>query len=294
MKFVDIKNDVAFRKIFGNAKKSICLISFLNAVLELEGTDRIKSVIFLNPYLLPRLIHEKSSIIDVRATDQNNRRFIIEMQVADKKGFKERVQYYAARDYSMQIDTGDDYQKLQATYFIGILDFSIGRGENYLSKHLTIEEETGDNILQDMKYAFIQLSKFKKKEHELITPTDKWTYFIKNSKNLKVIPDYVDDEGLLIAFREADKYNWGKEDLIDYDNALMRIQDAKGEKELAREEGREEGIEVGIVKGEEKKEKVAVIGLYKNGVPIPIIALSLDIHEDKVNEIINEYNNSEQ
>ena len=288
MKFVDIKNDVAFRKIFGNAKKSICLISFLNAVLELEGTSRIKSVTFLNPYLLPRLVHEKSSIIDVRATDQNNRRFIIEMQVADKKGFKERVQYYAARDYSMQIDSGDEYQKLQATYFVGILDFSIGRGENYLSKHLTIEEETGDNILQDIKYAFIQLSKFKKKEHELITPTDKWTYFIKNSKNLKVIPDYVDDEGLLTAFHEADKYNWGKEDLIDYDNALMRIQDAIGEKELAAEQAKEEGI----AEGAERREKEAIIGLHENGVPIPIIALSLKIHEDKVKQIIDEYRNS--
>ena len=35
MKFVDIKNDIAFRKIFGNESKKEILISFLNAVLEL-------------------------------------------------------------------------------------------------------------------------------------------------------------------------------------------------------------------------------------------------------------------
>lgn len=35
MKFVDIKNDIAFRKIFGNENKQEILISFLNAVLEL-------------------------------------------------------------------------------------------------------------------------------------------------------------------------------------------------------------------------------------------------------------------
>ncbi len=37
MKFVDIKNDIAFRKVFGNAKKTICLISFLkeyNTILQ--------------------------------------------------------------------------------------------------------------------------------------------------------------------------------------------------------------------------------------------------------------------
>jgi hypothetical protein len=42
MKFVDVKNDVAFRKIFGNENKKVILISFLNAVLGLEGQSRVK------------------------------------------------------------------------------------------------------------------------------------------------------------------------------------------------------------------------------------------------------------
>jgi predicted transposase/invertase (TIGR01784 family) len=282
MKFVDIKNDIAFRKIFGNAKKSICLISFLNAVLELEGNNRIKSVTLLNPYLIPRVAEEKSSIIDVRATDQKGQRFVVEMQVADKKGFNERVQYYTARDFSMQIDKGEDYTKLRPVYFVGILNFSNSKGLSYVSKHLTIEEETGDNVLDGIKYAFIQLTKFKKKESELITPTDKWTYFIKNAESLKVIPSFVDEEGLLTAFQEADKHNWKKEELIAYDNASIRIQDARGEKELAHEQGVEQGIE----QGENKKEIEAVLGFYENGVPIEIISKSLKISKERVEQII--------
>ena len=77
----------------------------------------------------------------------------------------------------------------------------------------------------------------------------------------------------------------------------MRIQDERGAKEFARDKGKAEGIEIGIVQGielgieqgEERKEKDAIIGLYENSVPVPIIALSLKIHEDKVNQIINEY-----
>lgn len=38
VKFVDVKNDVALHKIFGNAHKSVTLISFLNAAaLALTG-----------------------------------------------------------------------------------------------------------------------------------------------------------------------------------------------------------------------------------------------------------------
>jgi hypothetical protein len=42
MQFADIKNDIAFRKIFGNEQKTAPLISFLNAALQLEGNDPIK------------------------------------------------------------------------------------------------------------------------------------------------------------------------------------------------------------------------------------------------------------
>ena len=41
MQFADVKNDIAFRKIFGNETKKEILISFLNAVLTLEGEKQM-------------------------------------------------------------------------------------------------------------------------------------------------------------------------------------------------------------------------------------------------------------
>ena len=284
MTFADVKNDIAFRKIFGNSRKSITLISFLNAVLELEGDYRIRSLTFLNPYMLPRLSEEKSSIIDVRAIDKRGNRFVVEMQVASKKGFKQRVQYYAARDFSMQIDTGEDYPKLKPTYFIGIVNFRISKGKHYVSKHLTIDVETGENILDHIKYTFIQLTKFQKKEHELVTATDKWTYFIKNAKDLKIIPDYVDDKGLRIAFEEANKHNWDKEELIAYDNIKVRETDVKMEREFAVEEGKAEGK----AQAELEKEEL-ILNFHKIGISVANIAIATQKTEDEVQQIIVKY-----
>jgi hypothetical protein len=47
MQFAEVKNDIAFRKIFGwvalrNENKKEILISFLNAVLKMEGNRVIK------------------------------------------------------------------------------------------------------------------------------------------------------------------------------------------------------------------------------------------------------------
>ena len=74
MKFIDVKNDFAFRKIFGNEKKTVVLISFLNTILELEGLDCIKSVKLIDPFQLPKIRGERASIIAVEAKDERGQK----------------------------------------------------------------------------------------------------------------------------------------------------------------------------------------------------------------------------
>lgn len=97
MKFVDVTNDVAFRKIFGNENRKEVLISFLNAVLLLQNEKKIVSVDILTPYQLPELKGGKVTIVDVKAKDQNNKNYIVEMQIAEVDGFDKRVLYYASK-----------------------------------------------------------------------------------------------------------------------------------------------------------------------------------------------------
>ena len=240
MKIVDVKNDIAFRKIFGNEKKKVILISFLNAVLGLEGKDRIKDVTLLNPFQLPRIAGEKSSIIDVKAIDEKGSTSIVEMQVAEPKGFDKRVLYYTSKDYAAQINSGEDYPLLRPVYFIGVLNFNYFSGKNYLSSHLIIDEETGECHFKDMKFRFIELKKFKKESHELKSIVDKWTFFIKNAEELEVIPDNIDDEGLREAYEEAAQHNWSKEAYDAYIYSGMRDQDDIGRIEKAEENKRNE------------------------------------------------------
>lgn len=67
MKLVDVTNDVAFRKIFGNENRKEVLISFLNAVLLLGNYKKIKAVYILSPYQFPALKGGKVTIVDVKA-----------------------------------------------------------------------------------------------------------------------------------------------------------------------------------------------------------------------------------
>ncbi|MDX2301802.1 MAG: Rpn family recombination-promoting nuclease/putative transposase [Microscillaceae bacterium] len=270
MKFVDVKNDIAFRKIFGNEKKKVILISFLNAVLDLEGDGRIKEVSLLNPFQLPRIAGEKSSIIDVKVMDERGSTFIVEMQVAEPAGFDKRVLYYTSKDYAGQINIGEEYPKLKPVFFIGILDFKYFLGKNYLSSHLIQDEITGECVFKDIKFRFIELPKFNKKVNELKNIIDKWTFFIKNADELEVIPDHVDDEGLKEAYQEAAQHNWTKEEYDAYIYASIREQDERGRIELA----------------ENRERNRLIVNFYKNGIPIDMIAKSVGISDQEVTEII--------
>jgi predicted transposase/invertase (TIGR01784 family) len=271
MKFVDVKNDVAFRKIFGNENKKVILISFLNAVLGLEGQSRVKEVTLLNPFQLPRIAGEKSSIIDVRATDEKGLTFIVEMQVAEPAGFDKRVLYYTSKDYAGQINSGEDYPLLRPVFFIGVLDFNYFSGKNYLSSHLIVDEENGECTFKDMKFRFIELKKFNKKGHELKSIIDKWTFFIKNADELEVIPSDVDDEGLKEAYEEAAQHNWSKEAYDAYIYSGIREQDDRGRIEMA----------------EQKRVERVVIQMHKNNIHLDIIASSVELSEQDVQKIID-------
>jgi len=235
MKFVDIKNDIAFRKIFGNENKKEILISFLNAVLKLEKQNKIKTITLLNPFQLPKIQGLKVTVIDVKATDEKGNIFIIEMQLTDKKGLDKRIQYYGAKGYASQIESGDEYLKLKPMIFIGILDFDYFESPNYISRHLIMDSETGERKFKDLEFNFIELQKFTKQLSQIDNLVDKWIYFIKNSENLEVIPENINDSGLLTAYKDAEKHNWTKAELEEYEYAQMREQDERGEIELAVE-----------------------------------------------------------
>ena len=64
---MDIANDLAFRKIFGNENKKKSLISFLNAVIDLPKNKQITDAEITNPCQLGKLSGGKSTIVDVKA-----------------------------------------------------------------------------------------------------------------------------------------------------------------------------------------------------------------------------------
>jgi predicted transposase/invertase (TIGR01784 family) len=248
MKFADITNDIAFRKIFGNDNKKKSLISFLNAAIDLPKNEQIVDVEIINPYQLGKLSDGKSTIVDVKAKDDKGNIFIVEMQIAEFDFFHKRILYYTSQGYVAQIDKGVQYDKLRPVYFIGILEFEIGQNPNYFSRHKVLDVETKQQIIQDVEFNFIELPKFNKTIDQLETSIDQWTFFIKNAENLTLMPESVQDEGLKEAYTEANQQNWTKSELDDYLRASIKERDEIGRIEFAEKKAEKRGERKSTIK----------------------------------------------
>ena len=116
-KFLDPKNDVAFKRIFGTEMHKNILIHFLNDMLGFSLGEKIQQVFFLKTAQDPDIASKKQSIVDVLCTDEKGSQYIVEMQVARTTGFEKRAQYYAAKAYVSQMNSGEAYHKLKRSFF---------------------------------------------------------------------------------------------------------------------------------------------------------------------------------
>ena len=241
MKFADPKNDLAFKKIFGDENKKEVLISFLNSVLDFKDEKTIVDVSLDNPYQLPDIKELKETILDIKATNKNGDKFIVEMQKKDLSDFHKRSLYYTSKAYVSQIKKSEEVKNLKKVYYIAILNFNMFENKNYISRHLIINQETTTQDLKDFEFTFIELKKFDIELCNLKTIVEKWIYFINNASNLEFIPkEYENIKEFQIAFETARRYNWNKKELEYYDSVDLKRADDINAIETARVKAKKE------------------------------------------------------
>ncbi|MEA1956368.1 MAG: Rpn family recombination-promoting nuclease/putative transposase [Campylobacterota bacterium] len=291
MRFADPKNDIAFKKIFGDENKTEILISFLNSILDFKDKKLIKKVTILNPYQVPQIKDLKNSIVDIKAINQNNEEFIVEMQVEKDKNFAKRSLYYTSKSYVNQIAKAQEYKKLKKVYFIGILDFAIFDTKDYMSKHLIMDEKTLKQEVKDFEFNFIELKKFNFTLQECDTTAKKWIYFIKNAENFELIPqEYENIKEFRDAFLSAKIFDWNKDELEIYDWVSMQEGIRLSALDTAKSDGIDLGIKQGIKQGLEqgleqgaKDEKITIAkNLLKAGVDMQTIKLTTGLNTNEL------------
>ena len=306
MRYLDPKNDLTFKKVFGQHPH--LLKSFLNALLPLEPDAQIVELHYLPAELVPEIPEVRNSIVDVRCVDQKGRQFIVEMQMLWTDSFMKRVLFNASKAYVKQLRTGQEYHYLQPVYSLNLVDdtFRKDTADWYHHYRIVNVADTGKRI-EGLEFIFVELPKFR----PLTIPEKKlqvlWLRFLTEiGEESNEIPEellrqvevreaieYVRESAFSGLELDAYEKYW---DGIRVERTLLSGAIAKGEeigltkglaegraKGLAEglAEGHAEGLAEGRAEGEENAARKMALKLLGKGLSVENVASLTGIAEEE-------------
>ncbi len=289
MKIYSILNDFAFQWIFNQPGREPILKSQLNAILHLQGADRIIEIKYLNPFNPARFEDRKKSIVDIKVRDELERWYEVEAQVIRDPSFVERTAYYVATLYASQAQRGEDFSQLTSATGISILNFRLFPQSQKVQEIFRFRNDDGSIILNDtMTLHYLDLTRFNRKNPEkLRTPLEKWLHMMKFSRayakmkvNLNEI--FPDDEEIAMAITEHQKINADEELRRRMEDREREAFDLAMIRGAAFKQGQTEGKLEGKLEG---KFEVAC-NLYKLGRPLEEICAATGIDLDELKKYL--------
>ena len=283
MEKLKLTNDFIFKKVFGKKGNESILKDLLEAILKMK----IKKIELQAEVELEReLIDDKTGVLDIEATIDDNTIIDIEMQMRNQYNMKERSLFYWAGLYYTGLKKKEEYKENKRAITINIVNFDMFKEGPYHEKIELRREYKNIFLTNKLEIHFIQLSKFLKEgQEEKDKKMWQWLTFICN-KNRKEV------ERVMKENKEIEKANEELEYLTG-DDAVRRIAFLRDKAERdyinnmsgARKAGLELGREEGIKEGEKKKTIEIAKEMLAKGIEIELIKEITKLSEEELENI---------
>ena len=240
--------DFGFKLLFGTPVNKDLLIGFLNALF--RGEQEITDVTYLNAEQLGRAEWDRKAVFDVYCENVKGERFIVEMQKARQKYFKDRSVFYSTFPIREQAKVGDWDYELKSVYTVGILNFVFDEDkddEEYYHHEVKLMDVGRKEVFYEkLTFIYLEMPKFRKREEELETLFDKWMFVLKNLATLLDRPAALQERVFKRLFETAEIARFSESEIRDYEESLKNLRDLGNVLNTAKEEGRKEGRKEGI------------------------------------------------
>jgi len=289
MKYLDPKNDLTFKRVFGEHPD--LLKSFLNAMLPLNEDEVIESLEYLPAELVPELPVLKHSIVDVRCIDMKGRQFIVEMQMIWTESFKSRMVFNASKAYVKQLGDAKKYKALQPVYALSLVNEIFNRTSLEFYHHYQIVNiaDTSEQ-LEGLEFVFVELPKFKPQSYSEKKMQVLWLRFLTEvNEELQIVPkEMYENEEIKKALENIQISAFTKAQLESYDKYWDSI---RSEVSLITD-AHDKGMEKGMEKGREEEKAILLpkieAALAKEKAKSIKLALKMLKLGDSIEEIMQE------
>ena len=251
-RYISLLTDFGFKRIFGSKPNKDLLINFLNSLFKKEQV--ITDVKYLNSEHVGDVYTDRKAIFDVYCENEKGEKFIVEMQNAYQRFFKDRSLYYATFPIKEQAPKGADWDfNLSHVYVVALLNFDM-KEDAFDEKAIAhdvglLDKKTKRVFNEKLTFKYVEIAKFDKTLDKLRTLNDKWLYALKNLPTLGDRPKELRDKIFDKLFAEAEIAKFTKKELREYEDSLKAYRDIKNSLDTAREQGFEKGHEKGRAEG---------------------------------------------
>jgi predicted transposase/invertase (TIGR01784 family) len=287
-KYINPFTDFGFKKLFGSEPNKDLLIDFLNQLLPKH--HQIKDLTYTKTEQLGSSELDRNVIFDIHCTSQSGEKFIVEMQKARQRFFKDRSIFYSTFPIQEQASKGDwDYQ-LKAVYMVAILDFTFEEEIKESFCHRVQLKNDANRIFYDkLTYIFLEMPKFRKEESELETSFDKWCYVLKHLSEFQKRPSILQERVFEKLFRAAEIAKFTKEEKMEYEESLKIMRDNQNVIEYAKavafEEGKAKGRLAGKREGKIEGKIEVALNALKRGFSVKVIAEMTGLSENEIRKL---------
>lgn len=261
-KYINPLTDFGFKKLFGSEPNKVLLIDFLNQIL--PEKHKIKDLNYSRNEQMGLNELDRKAIFDLYCIGESGERFIVEIQKAKQNYFKDRSIYYSSFPIQEQAQKGDWDYKLDPVYTVGILDFIFDdhRSDEELLHLIELKNQNCEVFYDKLKFIYIELPKFKKREEELETQFDKWLYVFRYLSQLQDRPQKLQDKIFEKLFEAAEIAKFTPEERDAYEESLKYYRDIKNVVDTSMEEGVEKGLKTVAKKMKKEGEPIEKIIKY--------------------------------
>lgn len=269
-RYIDLRTDFGFKRLFGREDSKDILKQFLFDVLELPYP--IQELTYIPQEQLPATSQERRGIYDVYCVDTMGRRFIVEMRRDLLANIKERALYYSTFAITYQAQRGLDWQfALLPVYCVVVLDYDMDEDTRYLRRVQLMDSERNTVFYEKLTFVYIELSKFKPPTGAM-TSADKWIYLLRYMPELQDIPAELAEEPFNQAFTIAEEAALSAEERWLYEGNLKQARTLYAQLAAAEEEGR--------VAGEHRKALEIAQSLLAQGMDVAFVTQITGISQE--------------
>ena len=153
---ITLRNDYAFKRIFGTEENTDILQNLLECILDILP-ENIAGLELLDKEFHKEILTEKLGILDIKLRLKDKTIINIEIQNRWRGDFPERSVYYWSKMYNESIKQGQDYTNLPKCITINLIGKGFNKNKRLHNKYFVMEKDTKEPLFSKLEIHIINL-----------------------------------------------------------------------------------------------------------------------------------------